>query len=601
MGITLNKSSNTTGPRERKRAGIFFFFDAEGIVDDYIIFFLQSIMKHLKKLVIVCNGPLASSSKQAFARFTDEVIIRANEGFDAWAYKTGIDYLGTERLESFDELILMNFTAMGPIDSFDEMFSIMDKRENLDFWGITRHAGLPDDPTKCSPYGLLPPHIQSYFTTFRNSVLSSDAFKKYWKTLPPISSYNESIGLHETRLTRYLSEAGFTWDCFVDTADLERLTPDPFQLLSLECVRDRRAPVFKRKSFIAEKEHGLSFDVVQNNGSRLYDYLANKTTYDTTLIMKNLLRTSNQRDIADSLNLFTILSDHASACPPPPSCTIAFVADITDISITVHMQRYLEMLTDFGTLFLINRTTSSACPKHISDCVEGKTAIHYRAVTSEKPLFRQLGRLAEEYELLCVFEGVTMNRAETLADHSKQQYYLTNLAGCQDIIFEIARLFSEQALLGFLSPQPHSLNAATVDLQEQWSRAYAMIETRFQQYFEAVPLSLNKPPLSAMGNAYWIRGSILGKINATSGLGDLLDAMPNNLPSFCLPLLVQKYGYYPMYYLSHDAAAESLARNTWEYEADKRDSAEKPKIAEDTSTAKEADGTMRRIKRVFAS
>ena len=39
-----------------KRLGIYFFFDKDGIVDQFITYFLADLVKSLDRLVIVCNG-----------------------------------------------------------------------------------------------------------------------------------------------------------------------------------------------------------------------------------------------------------------------------------------------------------------------------------------------------------------------------------------------------------------------------------------------------------------------------------------------------------------------------------------------------------------
>ena len=39
-----------------KRLGIFFFFDAQGVVDSYVEALLAGMVKNLSELVIVVNG-----------------------------------------------------------------------------------------------------------------------------------------------------------------------------------------------------------------------------------------------------------------------------------------------------------------------------------------------------------------------------------------------------------------------------------------------------------------------------------------------------------------------------------------------------------------
>lgn len=41
-----------------KRLGIFFFYEKNGDVDDFITYYLADLNKNLTELVVVCNGKL---------------------------------------------------------------------------------------------------------------------------------------------------------------------------------------------------------------------------------------------------------------------------------------------------------------------------------------------------------------------------------------------------------------------------------------------------------------------------------------------------------------------------------------------------------------
>ena len=97
------------------RLGIFFFFDAQGIVDSYVETLLADMVKNLSELVIVVNGELTAKSYAKLSVFTDNIILRENKGLDVWAYKTGLDSYGWKKLAEFDEVVLFNATIMGPV------------------------------------------------------------------------------------------------------------------------------------------------------------------------------------------------------------------------------------------------------------------------------------------------------------------------------------------------------------------------------------------------------------------------------------------------------------------------------------------------------
>ena len=46
-----------------KRACIYFFYDGQGIVDDYIPYLLDDLMKNVDELVVVCNGRLTDDGR----------------------------------------------------------------------------------------------------------------------------------------------------------------------------------------------------------------------------------------------------------------------------------------------------------------------------------------------------------------------------------------------------------------------------------------------------------------------------------------------------------------------------------------------------------
>ena len=61
-----------------KRLGIFFFYEKNGDVDDFITYYLADLAKNLTDLVVVCNGKLSAQGRAAFSQFTDNIIIAAN-------------------------------------------------------------------------------------------------------------------------------------------------------------------------------------------------------------------------------------------------------------------------------------------------------------------------------------------------------------------------------------------------------------------------------------------------------------------------------------------------------------------------------------------
>ena len=151
-----------------RRLGIFFFYDPDGIVDRYVDYFVNEYKKCFEKLVVVCNGVLSESGRAVFEKYTSYIIVRENKGLDVWAYKTAFDTIGWKELEIYDEVTIANYTSMGPVYPFTEMYAEMDTKD-LDFWGINKHFYYKDDVFGKISYGYIPEHIQSYYMVFRHS------------------------------------------------------------------------------------------------------------------------------------------------------------------------------------------------------------------------------------------------------------------------------------------------------------------------------------------------------------------------------------------------------------------------------------------------
>ena len=80
----------TVMPENPKRFGIFFFYDRDGVVDDYVDTMVLDMRKNLDELCIVVNGALNQAGREKFESWSDRLIVRENEGLDAWAYKTSL-------------------------------------------------------------------------------------------------------------------------------------------------------------------------------------------------------------------------------------------------------------------------------------------------------------------------------------------------------------------------------------------------------------------------------------------------------------------------------------------------------------------------------
>ena len=94
-----------------KRLAIYFFYDRRGVVDGYVPYFLNDLKKNVSEIMIVCNGKLDIAGKEKLEQY-GKVLVRENKGFDVWAYKTALETYGWDKLEEFDEVIMLNWNPV---------------------------------------------------------------------------------------------------------------------------------------------------------------------------------------------------------------------------------------------------------------------------------------------------------------------------------------------------------------------------------------------------------------------------------------------------------------------------------------------------------
>lgn len=221
----------------------YLFHDSRGEVDDYIPYKLAKLRSHAAHIFVVVNGPLTATARSTLRGVADTVWERENVGFDVWGYKEALERFGEERLAQFDEVILMNYTWFGPIRPFEPVFSRMES-ERLDFWGMTDHGGKTPNPF--TGKGVMHRHLQSHWIAVRPRLFRSQAWLDYWRDMPMITHYTESVLNHESRFTHHFSELGFRGQAAFPLDDYSTEHPallEPDRLLAAGC------PALKRRIF----------------------------------------------------------------------------------------------------------------------------------------------------------------------------------------------------------------------------------------------------------------------------------------------------------------------------------------------------------------
>lgn len=487
-----------------RRLGIFFFYDAQGVVDGYVRTLLAGMEPHLSELVVVVNGELNDDGRAYFNEVAQRLLVRDNTGLDAWAYKTAMDAYGWDALTSFDELVLFNATIMGPIYPFSEMFEAMACRD-LDFWGPTWFHEVEADPRMNRQ--AAPRHLQTHFHVYRRSLVVSRAFQHYWDHLPVMRSYHDSVTLHEIPFTQRFEQLGFVADAYVNSEKLEGFTHQPILFAPTTLLKHHRCPIIKRRSFFHDYADVLD-QSVGNSTRDLYDYLCQHTDYDTTLIWDNILRTVNLADLTKNLQLTYVLPTQV-AVPPTRRQRVALVMHMYYMELLTHMLQYASAMPQDSDLIItvgsqdkadtVRRATADMPQRVIVRLVENRG----RDVAA---LLVGVRDLVLDYDVVCFIHDkkVTQVKPHSVGEGFARKC-MDNVLASSEFVSHVLATFAAEPRLGLLAPTAPNHADYFPHYTFAWGPNYGRTRDLLASLGVKVPLSEHKEPIAPFGSTFWFR------------------------------------------------------------------------------------------------
>ena len=492
-----------------KRLVIFFFYDKDGIVDRYVPYLLKDLRRNCRRMVVVCNGKLTCEGRRDFAEIagSENVFVRENTGFDVWAYKSGLEFVGWENVRQYDEVVFANFTIFGPLYPFSEMFSAMDRRD-VDFWGISKHYGTSRDFTGCTPWGYIPEHIQSSFICVRKSMLVSREFQEYWNTRPMINSYLEAIGRHEAIFTRTFNEKGFKSDVYVETDDLRDVCDYPLVNQPVEVIKNRRCPVFKRKSFDAGD---WIFNVTAGeHAAGLYEYVRENFDYDLSMVWENILRTFKMASIKDCLGLNYVLPYHALNKAGKSSAKVALCMHLYYKDLVGQCLEYAKAMPSSADVYItviseemekyVGREVKVLAPRN---CTVIRIENRGRDVSS---MWIGCKPYIGKYDYVCAVHDKKVKQMLPLSLGDSWSYKcFDNLLGSKEYVQNIISHFDDNPQLGVLMPPPPIHGTCFQTLISPWAGNYANTLALAKKLNLKINVDEASDPVSPLGTMFWFR------------------------------------------------------------------------------------------------
>ena len=121
------------------RSAIYVVYDKDNIIDRYVGYFLNQLKSCVDEIYVVVNSKEIIRGMENFKAAT-KVYYRENEGYDVGAFKDAIvNFIGIEKIRTYDEVLLINDSFFGPFVSFKDIFIMINKTQ-CDFWGASKHS-----------------------------------------------------------------------------------------------------------------------------------------------------------------------------------------------------------------------------------------------------------------------------------------------------------------------------------------------------------------------------------------------------------------------------------------------------------------------------
>lgn len=246
-----------------KRLLLYVHFNKYNRVSSHVYYQLTQMRPLFSRVVFITNSHLSQEDQEKLQEqhLMDDFIQRENIGFDFAAWRDGMNHIGFDNLDTYDVITVMNDTCFGPLWDIKDYYLSYEKRDAVDFWGLTNNRATKQ----------FKEHIQSYFITFKQAVIRSEAFHDFWENIQNHTDVQRVIDDYETQVTTTLLDAGFKYDAVFDTTqeDASHMLHADFSYYNPTAILNHRVPFIKVKA-IDNNQHITPY--LLNDIQRISDY-----------------------------------------------------------------------------------------------------------------------------------------------------------------------------------------------------------------------------------------------------------------------------------------------------------------------------------------
>ncbi len=503
--LELSYNSGNSTNNKKKRCCICVFWDKQGIVRDYVTYYIKGLQEVAEKVIVTVNGILTEDSREKLKNLGVQVFQRENKGLDFGAWKDTIADIGYSELAKYDELIITNTTCYGPIYPLSEMFDEMEAKE-CDFWGITKHPNDGYCTIDGDEKSRVIEHIQSYFLVFNKNVILSDTFKNWWDNIEYYNDYNKVVGYYETKLTKYFEDAGFKSDSYIDINLHKDFTSNP-TLCPDKILQNKHLPLIKRKAIILDYNILIGLSLTQHN-NKILQYIKDNTNYDIDMIYNDIISTQTMSNIKSNLHLNYVLPSDYSFSEPNNNQKIALILYIYYEDLIEYCFNYAKSMPEGCDIYVVSSKESTLEECRKKDYILKNYHIEYRLKENRgRDVSAYLVTCAdvfEKYDLICCMHDKKSPQTWTIYGQDfMYQCFECNLKN-KDYVKNILNIFDKNKRIGMLTnPTPKFMHLARDYFWDELGTNTQIVKDLYKELNLNIPF--DKHPVAPFGSMFWIR------------------------------------------------------------------------------------------------
>lgn len=186
-----------------KRLAIFAHYDKQSIIDEYVIFYLESLKKSIDKIIFVSDCFLSATELKKINHLVFQTVCEKHGEYDFGSYKRGLALLIKQfpnELSEADELVFANDSCYCLRDL--ENIFLDTESKDCDAWSLGDDY---ENPHVNSFYKIKKYYLQSYFIVFRKSVFLESFFQNFLNGVKKLEYKHQIIFEYEEGLGRLLT------------------------------------------------------------------------------------------------------------------------------------------------------------------------------------------------------------------------------------------------------------------------------------------------------------------------------------------------------------------------------------------------------------